>query len=74
MLKIGVGIALVLAVGWFALPNVRPVILGLAPFTLLALCPLTMVFAMRGMTADDHQCASCDHDAHTTRKEVMGHE
>jgi uncharacterized membrane protein len=54
MLKIGVILAALLAGGYFAFPKFRPVVIGLAPFALFALCPLAMMFGMRGMS-DKHE-------------------
>jgi hypothetical protein len=48
MWKIGVAIAIALAVGWFALPAVRTQLIALAPFAIVLLCPLAMLFGMRG--------------------------
>ena len=52
MLKVTAVIAGMLAIGFFAFPQFRPVIIGLAPFALFALCPLSMVFMMVGMNKD----------------------
>lgn len=49
MLKVGAILAGVLAVGFFAFPQFRPIIIGLAPFALFALCPLSMIFMMGKM-------------------------
>lgn len=67
MLKIGAVIAVPLAVGFIAFPQFRTAILGLAPFAILALCPLGMIFGMKGMTGDgkaERSCTSCDHEQH----------
>jgi len=63
MVKIGAVLAGVLVIGFFVFPQARPAIIGLAPFALFALCPLSMFFAMRGMNKghDNHGCASCKH-------------
>lgn len=55
----------IIAIGAIAFPRFRPAIVGLAPFALFALCPISMFFAMRG-TNKDHQnnndgCTSCGH-------------
>lgn len=52
MSKIGGVLAVLLAVGFVAFPQFRPVIIGLAPFALFALCPLSMIFMMVGMNKD----------------------
>lgn len=64
MLKIGVVIAVPLAVGFIAFPQFRTAILGLAPFALFALCPLGMLFGIGGMKGDKKgsSCSSCGHD------------
>jgi len=65
MLKIGAVIAVPLAVGFIAFPELRTGIVSLAPFALFALCPLGMLFGMKGMmgTGGKHgqSCANCDH-------------
>ena len=64
MLKIGVAIAVPLAIGFIAFPQFRVAILGLAPFALFALCPLAMMFGMKGMKGNQKQgssCENCDH-------------
>lgn len=60
----GVVLAVMLGGSYFAFPQFRPAIVGLTPFALFALCPISMFFAMRGMGKDkkDHDnCASCEH-------------
>ena len=58
MLKIG-GVLVALLVGGFvAFPQFRPTIIGLAPFALFALCPLAMIFGMRGMSGDQKTSAA----------------
>lgn len=64
MLKIGGVLAVILTGAYFAFPPFRPVVIGLAPFALFALCPISMFFAMRGTNKDqDHHdgCTSCGH-------------
>lgn len=64
MLKIGVAIAVPLAIGFIAFPQFRVAILGLAPFALFALCPLAMMFGMKGMMGEKQSslCSSCGHN------------
>lgn len=64
MLKIGVAIAIPLALGFIFVPQLRVAIIGLAPFALLALCPLGMLFGMKAMGGDKQgsSCSSCGHD------------
>lgn len=63
MLKIGAVIAIPLAVGFIAFPQFRPVIISLAPFAILAICPLSLLF-MGNMMGDKKgtSCSSCGHD------------
>lgn len=74
MLKIGGVLAVILAGTYFAFPPFRPVVIGLAPFALFALCPISMFFAMRGMDKGQHShtsCASCEHkESHTHDKNI----
>lgn len=63
MLKIGVVIAVPMAIGFVAFPQFRATIVSLAPFALFALCPLGMLFGMKGtMGSDSKSCSSCNHD------------
>ena len=48
MWKIGAAIIAALAVGWFAFPTVRAQLIALAPFAIILICPLAMLFGMRG--------------------------
>jgi len=64
MLKIGAVIAVPLVAGFIFFPQFRVAILGLAPFALFALCPLGMLFGMKGMMKEGkhgQSCANCDH-------------
>jgi len=65
MMKIGAVLAIAIGVGFFAFPQARPAIAGLAPFALFAACPIAMLFAMRGMNKSHNNhngCASCEHN------------
>lgn len=64
MLKIGAVLVGVLAIGFFAFPQFRPIIISIAPFAIFALCPLSMIFMMgmnKKQDGADH-CASCGHE------------
>lgn len=76
MLKIGLVLGVVLVVGAIAFPQFRPAIIGLAPFALFALCPISMFFAMRRMNKGQHNnnhssCASCSHEDHKKHNQTV---
>lgn len=74
MLKVGAIVAGILAVGFFAFPQFRPIIIGVAPFALFALCPLSMIFMMVGMNKGQNQkgCQSCGQEhPHEHNKEIV---
>ncbi len=52
MIRLGIGAAIVLAVAYAMFPVVQAWIVAAAPLLLLLLCPLMMVFCMRGMHKD----------------------
>ena len=54
MVKILLGIALILIAGYFAFPVLRPIIISLAPFAILAICPISMLFGMSMMNNNQH--------------------
>lgn len=64
MLKIGAVIAVPLVAGFIVFSQFRPVIVGFLPFALFALCPLGMLFGIRGMTGgkDNQPCSVCGHN------------
>ncbi|ANA35768.1 DUF2933 domain-containing protein [Ralstonia mannitolilytica] len=51
MVKIGLGIVVALGVVYVVLPQYQTSIRALLPFALVLVCPLAMVFGMRGMHA-----------------------
>ncbi|WP_454865157.1 DUF2933 domain-containing protein [Pseudomonas rhizophila] len=60
MFRLGVGAAIVLAVAYVLFPAFQTWIAAAAPLLLVLLCPIVMVFCMRGMhkdapTTDDTQ-------------------
>lgn len=64
MIKIGLVLGGIIAIGAIAFPQFRPAIIGLAQFALFALCPISMFFAMHGMNKDQghhDSCAPCRH-------------
>lgn len=46
MLKVSVACAAVVGIGFLAFPQFRPMIAAVAPFALLALCPISMIAMM----------------------------
>ncbi|WHQ45993.1 DUF2933 domain-containing protein (plasmid) [Alcaligenes faecalis] len=49
MLKAGLGLAVVIAVAYAALPAAREWITAVSPFLFFLICPLMMFFMMKGM-------------------------
>ncbi len=71
MLKIGAVLAVILVVGAILFPQFRATIISLAPLALFAICPLSMIFCMKGMNKGNHDhssCSSCDHDKVATER------
>ena len=62
MLKIGLVLAVILGGAFVFFPQIRPTIIYLAPFALFALCPISMIFCMKGMNKDKDgkTCDDCD--------------
>lgn len=52
MVRLGVGVVIILAVAYALFPAFQTWIVVAAPFLLLLLCPLMMIFCMRGMHKD----------------------
>lgn len=76
MVKIGIVIVAALGIGWFAFPEFRVRLVALAPFALVAICPLAMLLGMGGMRRagrhGDHgthgSCCGDNVSHHTTKK------
>jgi len=51
MIKIGAAILAVVAIAYIALPQYHALIFSAAPYLLFLLCPLSMMFMMKGMSA-----------------------
>lgn len=60
MLKSGAGLAVGIAVAYAMFPAARELLVAVSPFLFLLICPLMMVFMMKGMQ-------SC-HTDHGTKK------
>lgn len=55
MVKIGIGLALLLVVGYVAFPQYQSAIRAFAPFLLVLACPLAMYFGMKQMKQGDER-------------------
>ena len=51
MLKAGAGLGLLAVLGYFTLPQFRAFIVASLPLLLTLLCPLSMIFMMKGMNS-----------------------
>ncbi|RKF35749.1 DUF2933 domain-containing protein [Paraburkholderia fungorum] len=51
MLATGAGLLGVLAVAYIAFPQFQSLVLSLGPYLLFLLCPLSMLFMMKGMNS-----------------------
>ncbi len=69
MIKFGAVIAVPFVLGFVFFPSLRAVIIGLAPFALFAICPLVMLFYMKGMS--DKKESSCSECEHKHKKETI---
>ncbi|WP_454727813.1 MULTISPECIES: DUF2933 domain-containing protein [Cupriavidus] len=58
MVTTGVVLVAILATAYVLFPPVRALVLGAGPYLLLLLCPLSMWFMMKSMSAHDDQLSS----------------
>ena len=71
MLTAGAIILAALALAYVALPQFRALVVSAGPYLLFLLCPLSMMFMMKGMQSNnDRQVASSD----TTRERLPAEE
>lgn len=56
MLKVAAGLGLLAVLGYFAFPQFRAFLVASLPVLLTLLCPLSMIFMMKGMNS--HQPAT----------------
>lgn len=73
MLKIALWIGIPFGLGLLIFPQFRASLAGLAPFAIVAICPLAMIFGMRGMGlggGKEKGCgsATCDYNHQTSEK------
>lgn len=55
MVAMGAALLVILAAAYTIFPSVRAVVLGIGPFLLILVCPLSMWLMMRSMSAQDGQ-------------------
>jgi hypothetical protein len=55
MIKFGIGLGVLLVVGYVVLPQYQGAIRALAPFLLILACPLAMYFGMKEMKPRDER-------------------
>lgn len=58
MISAGVALVVILAAAYAVLPPIRALVLGLGPYLLLLICPLSMWLMMKSMSAHDDQVSS----------------
>ncbi|SCU74706.1 conserved exported hypothetical protein [Cupriavidus necator] len=63
MIAAGIALLAMLAAAYAVLPPVRAFVLGLGPYLLLLLCPLSMWLMMKSMGAHDAQGKSMPEEA-----------
>ncbi|SOZ05271.1 conserved exported hypothetical protein [Cupriavidus taiwanensis] len=62
MIAAGLALVAVLAAAYAALPPVRALVLGIGPYLLLLLCPLSMWLMMKSMGAHDDRVSAMSED------------
>lgn len=73
MMKTGLGLGVVIAVAYATLPAAREWIAASAPFLFFLMCPLMMVFMMKGMqSCEKEQSAEKDKTYKTPSKPLYG--
>ncbi|SCU74708.1 conserved exported hypothetical protein [Cupriavidus necator] len=55
MIKLGIGLAVLLVLGYTVFPQYQGAIRAFAPFLLILACPLAMYFGMKGMKPRDER-------------------
>lgn len=63
MLKAGLGLAAIVVVAYAIFPGIRELILDLSPALFLLICPLMMLFMMKGMQSCHHEQDTVKHKA-----------
>jgi hypothetical protein len=62
MVAVGAALLTILAVAYAVVPSVRAVVLGIGPYLLILVCPLSMWLMMKSMHAQDDQRRSTTGD------------
>ncbi len=62
MVTAGIALAAVLATAYAVWPPIRALVLGIGPYFLLLLCPLSMWLMMKSMSAHDDQVSANTED------------
>lgn len=73
MLKAALGIGVVTAVSYAALPAARVWIVASAPFLFFLICPMMMFFMMKGMQSCDKGQKGEKDQADTSPEPLLGH-
>ena len=62
MAAVGAALVAILAVAYTVFPSVRAFVLGVGPYLLILVCPLSMWLMMKGMQGQDDQRRSTTDD------------
>ena len=62
MAAVGAALVAILAVAYTVFPSVRAFVLGIGPYLLILVCPLSMWLMMKGMQGQDDQGRSTTDD------------
>ena len=65
MLKLALGMTAIFLVTYAALPGFRTWLLSIAPLLLPLLCPLSMLFCMKGMSKKSQEAAAAPGETNT---------
>tara|TARA_R110001599_G_scaffold64023_1_gene178327 strand:- start:28139 stop:28387 length:249 start_codon:yes stop_codon:yes gene_type:complete len=60
MIRMGIGIAVMLAIAYIFFPNMRTLVIASAPLLISLICPLAMIFMMKGMSTCDKKQSNAE--------------
>lgn len=60
MIRMGVGIAVMLAITYIFFPNMRTLAIASAPLLISLICPLAMIFMMKGMSTCNNKQSNAE--------------